>query len=725
MSDDTYYINTHEAALAVVATSMKKARLKIDTLILNSIMGGMLFSCGGMLHLLAQAECPGIYASNPGIIRLLQGSLYPFGLFYVVNMGADLFNSNILFFTVGVLRGAVTILDLVISWTVSFFGNLAGNLFVCYVICHLSKTTQDANMVAGSIEIVDQKMAYSFIETLIKSIPCNFCVCLAIYLQIMAKPLHVKFLMMYLPVCTFVSMGFNHVVADMYLIPIGLLNGAPHSVGAYIWKLMIPAAIGNCIGGIVFGVWLPWYSHLIVVEKDKKQLNLPEFDERDEQPELNMDSRVVRVKSHISSAASSNNYMGLSSSSNDFEEKDKTNNQPPQSYFPASAEPQQQRVNEANSIIPIRTNFSTRSGMSSRSFKSARSTGLQRNSSAVSTRSRLNKLRPVVTTNSAEFVKSPRNVFPVANMGAPDFREKSIADPNTAIEGEYQGKNSGDNYINNSDEEGYDPNPFDPEKETISGNLRRIITRVKSRKEKDIESTLDNDAIELNNYANAGASTKTEGQPSDKNKNIHLFKKNYSVGDATRPHSHSNRNRFLSFGKGSTGDTYYDVSRKASAAGITQRAANMADDIAGIHTDSINVSHHQKVDDFNHSREESQSAGQGQAQNYNADPNNASSSSNVDSQSASAAPVALTTAASDHIREGRDGSRDTGTTRTRRRRSTAAGAAAAAAASANEENGVDGNDGEHGDLGLTNNDDLDEYEKIDDDPESIDSYLNG
>lgn len=117
--DDNLYLTTYEAALAVVATAMKKARLRIDVLVINSLMGGMLFTTGGMLYDLIRAGFSGINETNPGVISLLQGICYPIGLFYVVILGVDLFNSNILFFSTALCRGAVSFLDLFISWFVS------------------------------------------------------------------------------------------------------------------------------------------------------------------------------------------------------------------------------------------------------------------------------------------------------------------------------------------------------------------------------------------------------------------------------------------------------------------------------------------------------------------------------------------------------------------------------------------------------------------------------
>ncbi|SCU92076.1 LAFA_0F07844g1_1 [Lachancea sp. 'fantastica'] len=299
MSQDAYYITPNETALAVVATSMKKSRMRLETLICNSIMGGVFFSTGGMLFTACHASNPGIFERNPGLLDFLGGLMFPIGLFYVVINGADLFNSNILFFMVGVLQGAVSIYDLLISWVVSWFGNLGGTLFVMYVICHLSSVTSSPNFVKWTHILVAEKDSFNFIKTFIKAIAGNFYVCLAIYLQMMAKPIHVKLLMLVLPIFSFVGMGFTHVVADMFMLTIGMINGADLSVSRFIWKHMVAATLGNIVGGGAFAAIVPFYMHLVTVENDRKRLSLPEQEVRDEQPELNVDSRVVRIPTKV------------------------------------------------------------------------------------------------------------------------------------------------------------------------------------------------------------------------------------------------------------------------------------------------------------------------------------------------------------------------------------------------------------------------------------------
>lgn len=388
------YISTYEAALALVATSMKKARLRIDTLIINSFMGGVFFTTGGAFHVIIQAEMQDIYMTNRGIVSLMIAALYPMGLFYVIIMGTELFNSNILFFSVGVARGAVTIVDLIISWIVSWTFNLIANIFVCYIIAHFSTVFSTPEAVKASLQIVDLKVSFKFHETLIKGIAGNFFVALAVYLQIMAKPLHVKFILMFLPIFTFVGLGYTHVVADMFVLIMGLINGSPHGVGTVAWKVFLPATLGNIIGGSFFGIVIPWYSHIHTVEQDQKLLNLPRYDLRDEQPEINADSRVVQQRPSAATYASEVQ-------------------QPIEEYL--IEKPHTSDTSNSNSLggdqSPPKPLLSNEDDFDTASRASGYS--VNTNNSIKRTLSR--------------FGRSPKNVFPVYGMGEPLEREKSIA----------------------------------------------------------------------------------------------------------------------------------------------------------------------------------------------------------------------------------------------------------------------------------------------------------
>ncbi|CCF55636.1 hypothetical protein KAFR_0A01980 [Kazachstania africana CBS 2517] len=413
MVDDSYYITPHEAALAVVATSMKKSRLKIDTLVVNSILGGILFSSGSLLYLAIHAENPQMAMNNPGILNFTGAWTFVIGLFYVIIMGCDLFNSNILYFSVGLLRNAVTIYDLLISWFFSWIGNIAGTLFVSYLFMHVSGISSSSDWINGSINIVNDKQSYTFMETFLKAIAGNFFVCLAVYLQLLSKPIHVKLIVMSLPIFTFVCCGFTHVVADMPMMFIGMLNGADLSVGKYIWKLLIPASIGNIIGGFAFSVILPYYLHLIVVERDRQRLSLPEYEARDEQPELNMDSRVVRVTT-----------TNLDKNTTDLQDENNTSYDNKENFI----------SDDEDSLTSIDSEENTGTNSSLNRFN--------RNEQPIPyrpTRTRTNDLELSKTHRNKSYhsIRSPPGVFPVIGMGEPLTKERTIENSTTMISNDH------------------------------------------------------------------------------------------------------------------------------------------------------------------------------------------------------------------------------------------------------------------------------------------------
>ncbi|CAI4527637.1 CCT_1a_G0023410.mRNA.1.CDS.1 [Saccharomyces cerevisiae] len=429
MVDDSNYLTPHETALAVVATAMKKARLQLDTLLINSILGGVLFSSGSFLLVAVYSEDPDIVARNPGIVNLITGVNFAMGLFYVVMTGADLFNSNILFFSVGVLRKAVTIYDLMISWVVSWLGNIAGSLFVSYLFGHLSGISSQKLWIIGSRQIIEQKVSYSFVQTFLKGIACNFFVCLAIYLQLMAKPIHVKFILMSFPIIDFIGIGFTHVVGDMSASFIAMLNGANVSVGKYIWKLLIPASLGNIVGGLFFSAVVPFYLHLVVVERDRKRLSLPEYEARDEQPELNMDSRVVRIQKNECDDDATETGEDLENLTEKGFASIYNTNHDNSSYFtgrslnslrsiPSSVITSDNVTMESDLGEPVQ--LIPKSNSTTRSPHLGLPHNLPHNHSIKS----INRHR----INKRHSLRSPPGVFPVRGMGEPLEREKTIED---------------------------------------------------------------------------------------------------------------------------------------------------------------------------------------------------------------------------------------------------------------------------------------------------------
>lgn len=105
---------------------------------------------------------------------------------------------------------------------------------------------------AFTIELAVKKTSYSFGATLTKGILCNWLVCMAVWQGNAAQDVTGKLLGIWFPISAFVTMGFEHCIANMFVIPLGIMLGAPVTVSEFLTRNLIPATIGNVIGGAVF-----------------------------------------------------------------------------------------------------------------------------------------------------------------------------------------------------------------------------------------------------------------------------------------------------------------------------------------------------------------------------------------------------------------------------------------------------------------------------------------
>lgn len=143
---------------------------------------------------------------------------------------------------------------MLIHWTVTFLGNLAGSLFVVGVIFQYGDTFSADPFKSQAISFaVKKQVSPSFGAIFLRGIGCNWLVCLACFFAIQGRSLTDKLVGIWWPIFAFVSLGFDHTVANMAFIPLGIILGAPNlTVGLYIWKGMIPVVLGNIVGGGVF-----------------------------------------------------------------------------------------------------------------------------------------------------------------------------------------------------------------------------------------------------------------------------------------------------------------------------------------------------------------------------------------------------------------------------------------------------------------------------------------
>ncbi len=150
---------------------------------------------------------------------------------------------------------------MLMHWALTFFGNLAGSLFIVGVIIGYGGVLDDKLYRDEAIKFADKK-AYTpmWHQIFLRAIGANWLVCVACWLAFQARDVAGKIAGIWWPVFAFVALGLDHVVANMFFIPMAIFLGSAHiSVGYYIWKSMIPALLGNIVGGGLCVATVHWY----------------------------------------------------------------------------------------------------------------------------------------------------------------------------------------------------------------------------------------------------------------------------------------------------------------------------------------------------------------------------------------------------------------------------------------------------------------------------------
>lgn len=147
------------------------------------------------------------------------------------------------------------------NWIIITIANFIGALFVAYFFGHIAGLTNTEPYLAKTVAIAQGKLDQGFLAALVSAIGCNWLVGLAVWLAYGSEEVSGKILAIWFPIMGFVAIGFQHVVANMFVIPAAIFSG--HLTWMDYLKNFIPVFIGNAIGGSVFVslfYWLAYYT---------------------------------------------------------------------------------------------------------------------------------------------------------------------------------------------------------------------------------------------------------------------------------------------------------------------------------------------------------------------------------------------------------------------------------------------------------------------------------
>lgn len=255
-------------------TGVTKANGGWINMLVLSVLAGAFIALGAEFFTMVTTASGAGY----GLTRLIGGLAFSLGLFLVVVAGAELFTGNNLIVMAWASR-RISSARLLRNWALVYAGNFAGALATVGLV-YLSKQWEFSNSEVGAnaLRIADNKVDLGFTEAVALGILCNGLVCLAVWLSYSARSVTDKFLAVVFPITAFVASGFEHSIANMYFIPMGLLLKHEDSVakasglasgdlsnltiGDFLLNNLLPVTIGNIVGGAVLVGAVYWFVYL-------------------------------------------------------------------------------------------------------------------------------------------------------------------------------------------------------------------------------------------------------------------------------------------------------------------------------------------------------------------------------------------------------------------------------------------------------------------------------
>jgi len=243
------------------------------TVFVLGILAGAYIGFGGVLSTSITFDMAPVFGI--GFTKFMAGAAFSLGLMLVVIAGAELFTGNNLLVS-SVMAKEIGFGTMVRRWAIVYLANFVGGIVLVFLFYFsgLWKTGEGA-LGISAVSIAYKKVSLGFTEALIRGIGCNWLVCLAVWMALAARQTIGKIFAIFFPIMGFVAIGFEHCVANMYFIPIGILlkNWAgtaapaglnPDSLGwiSFLWRNLLPVTIGNIIGGAVFVGMSYWGAYL-------------------------------------------------------------------------------------------------------------------------------------------------------------------------------------------------------------------------------------------------------------------------------------------------------------------------------------------------------------------------------------------------------------------------------------------------------------------------------
>jgi len=250
------YVAPTELMAEAIQLARKKATLSIRDMLIRGMLAGVF---------LGYATSLAFIITSQGVTPVVGAVLFPVGFVMLALLGLELATGNFALLPPAVSAGEVPCRLLVRNWWWVYLGNLVGSLLYA-VLFYLAITncgSSNGGALAEQVRQIAQKKTLAYMTigargwatAWVKGILCNWMVTIGAVLALVSRSTVGKIAAMWLPIMTFFALGYEHSIVNMYVVPAGMLLGAPVSISNWLFWNQLPVTLGNIFSGALFTGW--------------------------------------------------------------------------------------------------------------------------------------------------------------------------------------------------------------------------------------------------------------------------------------------------------------------------------------------------------------------------------------------------------------------------------------------------------------------------------------
>lgn len=239
-----------EIAERLEQVCIAKSAMPFLSLVMLGMLAGAFIGLGSLFYVIVASDPTLGFAAQ----RVLGGAVFSLGLLLVVVAGAELFTGNNLL-AMAWAQGLLTTRDVLSNWIVVCAANFLGAAGLALLVFLSGHAEMNGGLIGKTyLSIAHAKAELPFWAAFFRGVLCNVLVCMAVWMTLAGRSVLDKFIAVLMPVTAFVAAGFEHSIANMYLLPLATMlevaTGEPVRL-AWLWTNLVPVIAGNVFGGSV------------------------------------------------------------------------------------------------------------------------------------------------------------------------------------------------------------------------------------------------------------------------------------------------------------------------------------------------------------------------------------------------------------------------------------------------------------------------------------------